>query len=187
MSWNITVKRYIVKSVWSASLWGCELKYCYAETKQKAINVSLLVRLWVEISWTLISDYQVFVSLLVRLWVEIRLLTDQTFLALRQPPCEAVSWNTYEILYGGSPVCQPPCEAVSWNTRQLWNYCNRCIVSLLVRLWVEIIRVDAMKTETKPSASLWGCELKYSGIYQTAIHECQPPCEAVSWNSWIKS
>ena len=127
------------------------------------------------------------VSLFVRLWVEIRLLTDQTFLALRQPPCEAVSWNTYEILYGGSPVCQPPCEAVSWNTRQLWNYCNRCIVSLLVRLWVEIIRVDAMKTETKPSASLWGCELKYSGIYQTAIHECQPPCEAVSWNSWIKS
>ena len=32
------------------------------------------------------------------------------------------------------------------------------------------------------SASLWGCELKYSCWYSSTSPCCQPPCEAVSWN-----
>ena len=101
---------------------------------------------------------------------------------LRQPPCEAVSWN-FNILCRNTVVFrQPPCEAVSWNNDA-------------------IIKITYLNT----SASLWGCELKYDGIWRdrpdqavsllvrlwveifgndvtNAVYGRQPPCEAVSWN-----
>ena len=60
--------------------------------------------------------------------------------------------------------CQPPCEAVSWNAT----------VSALIACWM-------------PSASLWGCELKYNNILKLYQRHRQPPCEAVSWNSFVLS
>ena len=61
----------------SASLWGCELKWCKSVQKPKT-GVSLLVRLWVEISVTKNALYGDTVSLLVRLWVEIEIMEDCT-------------------------------------------------------------------------------------------------------------
>ena len=55
-----------------------------------------------------------------------------------QPPCEAVSWNPISVTDMTTTSCQPPCEAVSWNT--IAGFLSRfCVVSLLVRLWVEIL------------------------------------------------
>ena len=99
----------------------------------------------------------------------------------RQPPCEAVSWNMFFHNFFSGRICQPPCEAVSWNNKvEVMKQCDT--VSLLVRLWVEISRVLKINRKQKvsllvrlwveissihrrnsflPSASLWGCELKY--------------------------
>ena len=55
---------------------------------------------------------------------------------------------------------QPPCEAVSWNSLNSSHWCWSP-VSLLVRLWVEIYKSVGGVHCTKPSASLWGCELKW--------------------------
>ena len=76
--------------------------------------------------------------------------------------------------------CQPPCEAVSWNAFVATVNCGKT-VSLLVRLWVEIICM-AVRNISVVSASLWGCELKYSTVLYRYTGWSQPPCEAVSWN-----
>ena len=145
------------------------------------------------------------VSLLVRLWVE--MIWNEWFRDenLRQPPCEAVSWNLMvlwilhlllwsaslwgcelklvDIDDGNVEFGQPPCEAVSWNVNadnllveadvsllvRLWveisaekRWFTGWMVSLLVRLWVEIFSEYCEKSGVR-SASLWGCELKLLG------------------------
>ena len=98
-----------------------------------------------------------------------------------QPPCEAVSWNIGHYSNSELEKSQPPCEAVSWNvdhmllayadylSASLWGcelkyisgdtIFSGFVVSLLVRLWVEI-RNRKRPTSQMWSASLWGCELK---------------------------
>ena len=105
------------------------------------LNVSLLVRLWVEILLPTIWLFQLLVSLLVRLWVEIYMTFYFVYLKQCQPPCEAVSWNTlYERILSPSHR-QPPCEAVSWNIN-FHFFLYPFFVSLLVRLWVEIQSIN---------------------------------------------
>ena len=143
--------------------------------------VSLLVRLWVEISrkrnhwrtalsaslwgcelkWIIQNTKETGerVSLLVRLWVEISFPSYPGVIESSQPPCEAVSWNIYDFCYSFECLCQPPCETVSWNTLDAYS-----------------AQYDAS------SASLWGCELKWFKRNRTFDGHSQPPCEAVSWN-----
>ena len=168
-------------------------------------EVSLLVRLWVEIYMAFKDREKELVSLLVRLWVEIfwqhlKAIRFQSILSTR-----LVSWNILAALKGKQlrssaslwgcelkslykgktaqlKMRQPPCEAVSWNA------------------------LDKLHNQTgTKSASLWGCELKYRclGYWLELItvsllvrlwveiwkilqqyyrKEGQPPCEAVSWN-----
>ena len=91
-----------------------------------------------------------------------------TILIHGQPPCEAVSWNINSqcstILIHG----QPPCEAVSWNIIFVGIPC-KYLVSLLVRLWVEIFCFLSTKKGTQ-SASLWGCELKFWNFFQCFVN-----------------
>ena len=126
----------------SASLWGCELKCQIIHTRTQIIKVSLLVRLW----------------------VEIRPCGCGRMPQRCQPPCEAVSWNVlYHSVISQSRLsaslwgcelksqtlelstvrsgCQPPCEAVSWNILNHPCRGRALRVSLLVRLWVEILSV----------------------------------------------
>ena len=122
------------------------------------------------------------VSLLVRLWVEITQATVMYGAQDSQPPCEAVSWNTLPPFHYHYHPCQPPCEAVSWNMEKVRGYTADRIVSLLVRLWVEI-HLKVLYMVIQLSASLWGCELKYIlGCVAGYVIIGQPPCEAVSWN-----
>ena len=157
VSWNMKSWCSLESRSQSASLWGCELK-CLSSRSGTASS--------------------------------------------RQPPCEAVSWNelicnsivwsSSASLWGcelkwctwcaaGSLHRQPPCEAVSWNT---FVFIRRThgVVSLLVRLWVEIL-MSRWKMPLIPSASLWGCELKWDLRVMVLTLLRQPPCEAVSWNS----
>ena len=144
---------------WSASLWGCELKYTTILAANLKEFVSLLVRLWVEIHCICRRFHRIWsqppceaVS-----WNTIMIIA--RLLKSGQPPCEAVSWNVYLSRYIKSIERQPPCEAVSWNIvlkERRFSYG----VSLLVRLWVEIWRNNG---------NIYG-------------GDCQPPCEAVSWN-----
>ena len=203
VSWNISSVVDTLVSLPSASLWGCELK-CISLCSQifnksqppcEAVSwnvpvcssyhflpsVSLLVRLWVEITHIYNGLIDRHVSLLVRLWVEICWYSRTELVFRSQPPCEAVSWNIQNKLLFIFLYCQPPCEAVSWNDevigklkRQIgqppceavsWNvFCYKSMpqiktVSLLVRLWVEMLYAY-VSCIFSWSASLWGCELK---------------------------
>ena len=120
----------------------------------------------------------------MRLWVEIHLLGNRCGGCCRQPPCEAVSWN-----YAVPVICcccssQPPCEAVSWNNIQL-KYIDMSFVSLLVRLWVEMLTgkwPPVWRTSQPPCEAVSWNPLKPRAI---RISCSQPPCEAVSWNTII--
>ena len=142
----------------SASLWGCELKFL---RKKGGLQAEWSASLW---GCELKSSQNTAKS--------------QEF---GQPPCEAVSWNCWDIyqatpdipsasLWGcelkyyendgfGSLDSQPPCEAVSWNIDSD-RVLVESAVSLLVRLWVEIEHLQP-----------W-----------CMCFSRQPPCEAVSWN-----
>ena len=146
----------------------------------RTLGVSLLVRLWVEIT-SPDRLYRAYVSASLwgceLKWSHIHLLSNYTPSASlwgcelkwvtawarqrlkRQPPCEAVSWNNSAKFLASVRICQPPCEAVSWNI-ELFALCLFWPVSLLVRLWVE------MQAFRRVHLSL----------------SRQPPCEAVSWN-----
>ena len=161
VSWNVLAVFSKFANCTSASLWGCELKWGKRATVRIRFQVSLLVRLWVEICNAFLARRKKGVSLLVRLWVEMVPLK-----------------NSRSRIY-----CQPPCEAVSWNMTEYWKAIKEFYVSLLVRLWVEINVADIMQSTDIPSASLWGCELKFNTRpYSAKFKGRQPPCEAVSWN-----
>ena len=123
-----------------------------------------------------------------------------------QPPCEAVSWNSYahatEVVLIGQPPCeavswnafsnpnafikhrQPPCEAVSWNL-YLFISCTAWLWS--ASLWGCELKwyTRSLNGMLRASASLWGCELKSFPFYPCIRGCSQPPCEAVSWNTSV--
>ena len=122
-----------------------------------------------------------FVSLLVRLWVEITALYLEYLEHCRQPPCEAVSWNMKGLATGIEKSRQPPCEAVSWNS--LDDFAAQHNASQPPCEAVSWNKYSKSRSvQIFPSASLWGCELKFYGEVRTREKDRQPPCEAVSWN-----
>ena len=80
-----------------------------------------------------------------------------------QPLREAVSWNIKMGLYKLAAHRQPLREAVSWNEEYNKQRKEQSIVSLFVRLWVEMAWI----------MSIFLCV------------SCQPLREAVSWNATI--
>ena len=80
-----------------------------------------------------------------------------------QPLREAVSWNTIISQIVTGMICQPLREAVSWNEEYNKQRKEQSIVSLFVRLWVEMAWI----------MSIFLCV------------SCQPLREAVSWNATI--
>ena len=145
-SWGCELKfptiRIILACFQSASSWGCELKFRSADRDDCVREVSLFVRLWVEIeqirlytvwmmsasSWGcelkyllhILFYYIQIVSLFVRLLVEI----------------------TVEKFSMSDIRCQPLREAVSWN-----------------------MTCDTLYLTTRSSVSSWGCKLKYEQSY----------------------
>ena len=176
----------------------------YQVKRVKNTDVSLLVRLWVEIRLGSVVRHRQPVSLLVRLWVE-----------MWSPPSERVYFRSAS-LWGCELKCgQRDPWSVESESASLWGCELKCDislsvpshyrVSLLVRLWVEMVRrlVTVGGVQGQPpceavswnfryanrtvlattSASLWGCELKYHWYFLSLDPIRQPPCEAVSWNS----
>ena len=158
VSWNDKINALDSNRRRSASSWGCELKCCVIINDAVWI-VSLLVRLWVEMILWNRGDRMAIVSLLVRLWVEIAFTVSIPSTICRQPPREAVSWNSISDVDYPVSHRQPPREAVSW------NFHSRTFFS-----------------DFQLSASSWGCELKCTGLVIQSINRSQPPREAVSWN-----
>ena len=165
----------------SASSWGCELK-CTTEDGMMHWKSQPLRE---AVSWNndgkIIGAFAVVVSLFVRLWVEIHSCSIWRSRKSCQPLREAVSWNSqnpFNIRVNGR---QPLREAVSWNE---WYRAvlNQIIVSLFVRLWVEMRCQRSGNTPDSSSASSWGCELKYDKTYEHPKRIRQPLREAVSWN-----
>ena len=142
----------------SASLWGCELKCTEIGIPSARSDVSLLVRLWVEMFWTVCYLQHHSVSLLVRLWVEITVdylspLSAVVSLLVRLW-VEIIWKKRYERLM---------------KSASLWG----CELKYIIWFpWRSLER----------SASLWGCELKCRIDSITIYTRSQPPCEAVSWN-----
>ena len=161
VSWNTPSSLALSRRVRSASSWGCELKYKLSFSPERPQCVSLFVRLWVEIlmqsinsfwserqplreavSWniahTSTSESSGIVSLFVRLWVEILSGERGGCFSRSQPLREAVSWNICSSPVSRFFIRQPLREAVSWNAVSVQANCFALIVSLFVRLWVEI-------------------------------------------------
>ena len=121
----------------SASLWGCELKYnlyhgcCLDDLSASLWGCELKCQSW----------------------------HHKCHPVPRQPPCEAVSWNTGWWSASGGSLCQPPCEAVSWN-----KYVSGIIAAKFTSasLWGCELKCHHVPSwyDVKESASLWGCELK---------------------------
>ena len=102
-----------------------------------------------------------------------------------QPPCEAVSWNRKRRCLRNNASGQPPCEAVSWNAcRRSMIQLN--LVSLLVRLWVEMYRNSyRLHLETVSLLVRLWVEITVNRSFENS-GICQPPCEAVSWNNLLE-
>ena len=163
-SWGCELKyelcKRVANEVPSASSWGCELKFWIDGQRYQMRDVSLFVRLWVEMENHTFPSPSASVSLFVRLWVEIvASLKEET------GSQSASSWGC-ELKYGlrFSKIAltgQPLREAVSWND---WEtvFAGLMVVSLFVRLWVEMYYRMNMKLTGAQSASSWGCELKWN-------------------------
>ena len=204
VSWNIFLQLFQLCSFRSASLWGCELKYGTDNYNCKSSDVSLLVRLWVEISKTVdvfgcclvsllvrlwvemfcvvLSNGMSWVSLLVRLWVEIVfafMCSITLFQSASLWGCElkcacthvyrgtlpsASLWGCELKYQDRSGINIVSVSASLWGCELKCSLCDHrymsYLVSLLVRLWVEIMRLN-LKFQKHGSASLWGCELKW--------------------------
>ena len=198
---------HIIRNHWihtqSASSWGCELKCICSYSWRKGDDRQPLRE---AVSWNdlLTSKLRRILSQPLREAVSwnnrhgVKSCFDS-----RQPLREAVSWNwkTLRELYVS--FRQPLREAVSWNTT-LFDKNRHFVVSLFVRLWVEIPLLEYCQP-TPTSASSWGCELKYIPICQMLhsgdvslfvrlwvemymlfpnrqCHRRKPLREAVSWN-----
>ena len=105
-------------------------------------------------------------------------------------PRSASSWGCelkYRDCQGTSEqIGQPPREAVSWNIYVIGVFLSR-IVSLLVRLWVEIpVRLIFwfhVGRQPPREAVSWNLVSTFISPYTSG----QPPREAVSWNEDIES
>ena len=122
------------------------------------------------------------VSLFVRLWVEIMNLAVFRRLRECQPLREAVSWNIQRTNYRNNCLCQPLREAVSWNTGETETLKDLGVSASswgceLKSFYKEVSLIWPM------SASSWGCELKFQKVRRQAWTQCQPLREAVSWNA----
>ena len=140
------------------------------------------MRLWVEILLCRTLFLVFSVSLLVRLWVEMLPGWQILCTYLRQPPCEAVSWNvrTSWTFPGGSLSASLwGCE-LKYHQKYLINGMDTS-----ASLWgCELKwRYFCSQLQPDPSASLWGCELKFCYFFPGHSLLSQPPCEAVSWNA----
>ena len=122
-----------------------------------------------------------YVSLLVRLWVEITMEKGAKCLKMSASSwgCELKWIYRYCLVRGVRP------SASSWGCELKLSCCFwsslLSSVSLLVRLWVEIF-CKAIFNWSRKSASSWGCELKWCCRFLCSRYCSQPPREAVSWN-----
>ena len=101
----------------------------------------------------------------------------------------ASSWGCELKCFGISCFCASAMSASSWGCELKCLYWQikftQIIVSLFVRLWVEIMTGEDKSNDNK-SASSWGCELKFLIIIASILKCSQPLREAVSWNTLMK-
>ena len=122
------------------------------------------------------------VSLFVRLWVEIRFSKRWNRRYDSQPLREAVSWNAWKI-NANSP------GSVSLFVR-LWVEMQKIVmllilpkVSLFVRLWVEMSTVKDRRTGASCQPLREAVSWNISCQMRLYPEDCQPLREAVSWNN----
>ena len=138
---EISIWEHIQQILLSASSWGCELKYHEVRQKKRSPGQPLREA----VSWN-VNHINCFIR------------------KKSQPLREAVSWNDICFMRRTVPSSQPLREAVSWNEPDT-KVGPLSLVSLFVRLWVEIILHLKLSVES-------------SG---------QPLREAVSWNNAVTS
>ena len=137
------------------------------------------------VSWNGIEipeDKQADVSLFVRLWVEIFHFSQNPRKVARQPLREAVSWNVAIKVILRCRNRQPLREAVSWNATS-WEWDVKHQVSLFVRLWVEMSTaagVEIICEDSQPLREAVSWNVIWHARWLTSLS--QPLREAVSWN-----
>ena len=186
----------------SASSWGCELKYIQTTRKKsnnsqplrEAVSWNFCAAVQCRGYWPSASSWGCELKLTLTLCSAVTCssasswgceLKCSVFAAdvccPGQPLREAVSWNMIERFVSMSACCQPLREAVSWNDHVRQGWSELCSVSLFVRLWVEMIPEFAINP-IATSASSWGCELKYKGLWVFSV----VVLSASSWGCELK-
>ena len=166
--------------LWSASSWGCELKYYFSDVQRTYTCQPLREA----VSWNRNNSVlrkQIRVSLFVRLWVEIYLQTNMSLNTL-----SASSWGC-ELKYS-IPLFQKEKRksASSWGCELKWELSHgshyRSHVSLFVRLWVEMSNCISpgrcYHRQPLREAVSWN----RTDLIASPIPLSQPLREAVSWN-----
>ena len=121
--------------------------------------VSLLVRLWVEITIATYLMKTARVSLLVRLWVEIKMVKKRFYIVHCQPPREAVSWNNKKGVEVEQDRGQPPREAVSWNNKK---------------------EIETLPVTSQPSREAVSWNTKFFDLYFVFSWQCSVECCIIS-------
>ena len=201
---NCSFRRWMPVSL-LVRLW-VEIHSRYRQPKPEA--VSLLVRLWVEMFCVVLSNGMSWVSLLVRLWVEIVfafMCSITLFQSASLWGCElkcacthvyrgtlpsASLWGCELKYQDRSGINIVSVSASLWGCELKCSLCDHrymsYLVSLLVRLWVEII-VSFIPSKTDTVSLLVRLWVEITGNNRNDGMFGQPPCEAVSWNNAIKS
>ena len=121
VSWKAMVKSYLLTNLPSSSLWGCELKSMFSFNKAMVNSVILLVRMWVEKSFTSCDKSSILSS---SLWgCELKKRCGiESCTGGSHPPCEDVSWKSNAKAESSKASCHPPCEDVSWKENDVKMY-----------------------------------------------------------------
>ena len=188
VSWN-GLKSQMAQSVFVSLLVRLWVEIVFVLRMAYVAFVSLLVRLWVEIFWQHLKAirFQSILSTRLVSWNILAALKGKQLrssaslwgcelkslykgktaqLKMRQPPCEAVSWNALDKLHNQTGTKSASLWGCELKYRCLGYWLELITVSLLVRLWVEILSLPCAPI-VWPSASLWGCELKYERYYNS--------------------
>ena len=144
---------------WSASSWGCELKY----NLPGKLMLTLRQPLREAVSWNDDGHNKLTIGACQPLREAVswnKSLKCNIVCYYRQPLREAVSWNS--SLHATHTICPEVSLFVRlWVEISCLCYCfSVAPVSLFVRLWVEMSGALDSLLPGSLSASSWGCELK---------------------------
>ena len=188
----------------SLSLWECGLKWYFNPHSHAGSDVTLFVRVWIEIQdavndiewakghslcesvdWNKQKSIDCAKRLCHSLCESVdwnRCIWREWCIKSSHSLCESVDWNLMYLYYLQKDVGHSLCESVDWNFG-CWCVCvNAYYVTLFVRVWIEILGIfgssDNFKSHSLCESVDWNSLL----LNNQECLVCHSLCESVDWN-----